>query len=183
MKKLLAAIITTSLLSTPALSADKVLAVVNGKEITEKQLNEAIKDLPPNYQNLKGKPEFRKMLLENLVKEELLFQQARREGIEKEPEVQRKIELAKRRIIIQALLEKHVKPGKVQVSEKEALDFYNKNRAQFRDANGKQIPFNSLRPFIVQSLKQKKEEEALRRAINSYISTLEKKAKVEFRTK
>ena len=166
-----------------ALAAEKILARVNGKPITEKDLNQVMESLPPNYKSLENNPAFRKQLLNNMVKEELLYQEALKEGVEKDPEVQREIALMKKRILVQALLRKHIKIGKVEVSDSEAKAFYEKNKDRFTDANGKPVPYASLKPFIVQSLKRQKEQEMFKKALNSYVSQLEKHSKVEIYSK
>ncbi len=163
--------------SSPA--AEKVLAVVNGKKITEKELNERINSLPPNFNTLKKNPQFKKMMLENMVREELLYQEALKEGIDKLPEVKKEIEMAKRQIIINNLLKRKVKVPKVKVSEEEARKFYEENKSRFT-ANGKTIPFNQLKPFIIESLRKQKEQKALQEAINNYIKNLEKKNRIKF---
>jgi len=104
----------------------KVLAEVNGKKITDKDLNRVIDSLPPQYRTLKNNPQFRKQMLNNMVKEEVLYQEALKEGVDKNPQVRQEIEAMKRRIIVQYLLRKHVKPPKVKVTEREAKEFYEK---------------------------------------------------------
>ncbi|WP_457680879.1 SurA N-terminal domain-containing protein [Thermovibrio sp.] len=181
MKKLITATLIIAATASSALSAEKVVATVNGKKITEKELNETIKNLPPSYNNLKKNPEFRKMVLENMVREELLYQEAIKEGLENNPKVKEEIEKAKRRILIQALLRKHIKLPPIKVSEQEARAFYEKNKRMFLDPNGKPVPFESLKPFIIQSLKRKKEQQAFQEAVERYIKELEKKEKVEIK--
>jgi len=162
-----------------ALAAGKILARVNGKPITEEDLKQVMETLPPNYKSLENNPQFRKQLLNNMIKEELLYQEALKEGLEKDPEVQKEIELMKKRILVQALIKRHVKPEKVKVSDSEAKAFYEKNKKRFTDANGKPVPYSSLKPFIVQSLKQQKEQEMFRKALDRYVSQIEKHSRVE----
>ncbi len=181
-KSLIALSVALSLVGS-ALAAEKILAKVNGKSITEKDFKEVVKSLPPSYKTLENNPQFKKQLLNNMVKEELLYQEALKEGIEKDPEVQKEIALMKKRILVQALLKKHINLNKVEVSDSEAKAFYEKNKARFTDANGKPVPYSALKPFIIQSLKQQKEQELFRKELNSYVSQLEKKSKVEIYVK
>lgn len=183
LRKTLVALSVALFVGGSALAAEKILAKVNGKAITEKDLNQVMESLPPNYKTLEKNPTFRKQLLNNMVKEELLYQEAIKEGVEKDSRVQREIETMKKRILVQALLRKHIKLGSVQISDSEAKAFYEKNKERFTDANGKPVPFSSLKPFIVQSLKQQKEQEMFKEALNKYVSQLEKKSKVEIYVK
>ncbi|ADU96883.1 SurA N-terminal domain-containing protein [Thermovibrio ammonificans] len=178
MKKLTVALLTLVVATSSAASA-KVLAEVNGKKITDKDLNAAIDSLPPQYHTLKNNPTFRKRMLENLVKEELLYQEALKEGLENDPAFKRRLEQIKKRLLVQYLLSKHVKPPKVEVTKKEAKAFYEKNKKMFTDATGKQVPFSAVEPFIMENLKRQKEQEALNRAVENYVKNLEAHAKVK----
>ena len=179
MKKTLLTLSIVAVTFTCASAADKVLARVNRKSITESQLEEVLNRLPANYNSVKNNPQFRKQILNTLINQELLYQEAKRENIEKDKKVQEQIEEAKKQIVINALLEKHLKINDVKVSDEEAKAFYEKNKAQFTDANGKQVPFDTVKPFIVQTLEQQKKREAFMMAFNKYIDELKKKNKVE----
>ncbi|MEO2069563.1 MAG: SurA N-terminal domain-containing protein [Desulfurobacteriaceae bacterium] len=109
MKKLVLATAIIALVSSNSLAGDKVLAKVNGKPITESDLNKALNSLPEKYSSVKGNTEFRKRVLETLINQELLFQEAQKEGIPQNPKVRKQIEEAKKKIIINALLKKHLK--------------------------------------------------------------------------
>jgi peptidyl-prolyl cis-trans isomerase C len=179
MKRTLLTLSIVAVTSISASAADKVLAKVNGKSITESQLEEVVNRLPANYNSVKNNPQFREQILNTLINQELLYQEAEKEKIEKDKKVQEQIEEAKKQIVINALLEKHLKINDVKVSDEEAKAFYEKNKAQFRDANGKQVPFDAVKPFIVQTLEQQKRKEAFMTAFNKYINELKKKSKVE----
>ncbi len=183
LRKALLALVVSLSVSGSSFAADKVLAKVNGKTITEKDLKQVMETLPPNYKTLENNPTFRKQLLENMVKEELLYQEALKEGVDKDPKVRKEIELMKKRILVQALLRKHIKLHPPEVTDKEAKAFYEKNKERFRDANGKYVPFAQLKPFIIQSLKRQKEQEEFRKAVDKYISQIEKHSKVEIYAK
>ncbi len=179
MKKLLFAVSAVLVLSGSSFAADKILAKVNGKAITESQLQSFLDSLPPNYNKLKQNPNFRKQVLNSLINEELLYQEAKKEKLEDSPEVKKQMEEAKKKILINALLKKHVKVSNISISDKEVKEFYEKNKSQFVDANGKPVPYESLKSVLKQTLQQQKEQEAVRSAVNAYINELRKKNKVE----
>ncbi|ADY73526.1 peptidyl-prolyl cis-trans isomerase domain-containing protein [Desulfurobacterium thermolithotrophum DSM 11699] len=179
MKKLLFSLSMVAVTSLTAQGSDKILAKVNGKPITESQLEEVLKGLPAKYNSVKNNPQFQSQVLNSLINQELLYQEAKKEGIEKNAKVQRQIKEAKEQILINALLEKHLKISKVKVSDKEARAFYEKNKKRFTDANGKQISFEAVKLFIVQSLEQQKRRQLLSASLNRYIEKLKKENKVE----
>lgn len=179
MKKSLLALSLVAVTSFSASAADKVLAKVNGTPITESQLREVLNRLPASYSSLKSNPSFRQHVLNTLINQQLLYQEARKENVEKDKTVQRQIEEVKKQILINALLSKHLKVNNVKVSDKEAKAFYEKNKFRFIDANKKLVPFKSVKPKIFKFLKQQKMRQAFRMAFNNYISKLRKANKVE----
>jgi len=183
MKRALTALILALAVGATSYGGEKVIAEVDGKKITEKEVNQFIQNLPPQYNALKNDPNFKKRVVELLVNQELLYQEALKEGVDKDPEVKEEIERAKRAIVVQALLKKKVKPPHVSVSEKEVKEFYEKNKKQFTDPNGKPIPFAQLKPFIEQQLKQEKERRAFDAAVNKYIESIKGKHKVVIKEK
>jgi peptidyl-prolyl cis-trans isomerase C len=179
MKRLILTAAIITMIGSNSFAEDKILAKVNGKAITESDLNNAIEKLPEKYLSLRNNPKFRKEVLKTLIDQELLFQEAQKEGILSDPKVKKQIEDAKKQIIINALLEKHLKLNEVKVSDEEARAFYERNKNRFTDANGKQVPFESLKPFIIQTLKEQKRQEALMAAFNRFVKELKKKNSVE----
>ena len=178
MKRLILTAAIITMIGSNSFAEDKILAKVNGKAITESDLNNAIEKLPEKYLSLRNNPKFRKEVLKTLIDQELLFQEAQKEGILSDPKVKKQIEDAKKQIIINALLEKHLKLNEVKVSDEEARAFYERNKNRFTDANGKQVPFESLKPFIIQTLKEQKRQEALMAAFNRFVKELKKKNSV-----
>jgi peptidyl-prolyl cis-trans isomerase, EpsD family len=78
----------------------QVLAKVNGKEITVLQFNYLL------ARQSKANNDIKQTLLDNLVEQELLVQQAETLKLDRNPEVLQSIEFAKRQVLAQAALEK-----------------------------------------------------------------------------
>ncbi len=107
----------------------EILATVDGKyEITLTEFNQRIEKLPERYQEVinKNKPEF----LNELVINVLLYNEALKKGLEKDKEVKDVLEEAKKKILISKLLQEEVE-GKVNVSQDEIREYYDKNRDKF----------------------------------------------------
>ena len=173
MKKAILMLTLLAAITSSATAGDRIVAKVNGKPIMESRLEEIISGLPENFSKVKNNPEFRRQILDAVIGEELLYQEACREDIEKDPVIRRRIEEARRKILINALLRKHVKVA--EITDKEAKAFYEKHKDQFTDATGKQITYSALKPFIVQTLQQ----QAVKTAVNNYIEELKKQNKIE----
>jgi peptidyl-prolyl cis-trans isomerase C len=178
MKRILTALSLALAIGTASYAAEKVVAEVDGRKITEGDIKEFIQNLPPQFDAVKNEPSFKKRVRELLVNEELLYQEALKEGLDKDPEVQKEIERAKRRIMVQALLRKKIKLPEVKVTEKEIKDYYEKNKKLFTGPDGKPVPLAQVKPFIEQQLRQEKERKAFDAAVNRYVESIKGKHKI-----
>ena len=97
------------------------IAKVNGRVITLEEFNRKFPLLQPLYTN---KVATKQDVLDDLIKRELGVQEARRQNIEKDPEVQEEIQT----VLYQALLKKSLAKefDKITVSDKEAEAWYEK---------------------------------------------------------
>lgn len=116
----------------PPVKEDKsqvVVAVVNGRRITLAELEEQLGQAPPavRLQIRKNTEQF----LDGVVQSELLYQEALRRRLESVPEVDKRIALAKRRILIEEFVRREVQRS-VQVSDGDLRAFFGANRDRFR---------------------------------------------------
>jgi peptidyl-prolyl cis-trans isomerase C len=116
------------------------------KEMGEKELlrvNDASISLEEFYQLSEGQSLEGKMRLLNekglrdflenyVVTRELLYQEAKKKGFEKNPEIRMKVENFKRMMLIDALMEEMLK-GKTEVSEAEIQQYYKENQDRFTE--------------------------------------------------
>ena len=114
-------------LTTPS---GKTLVSVNGKKITEGDV-EFLGNVNPRIKAQLATPSGKKRILENLVEQELLYQEAVKKGINRDPEVRAKAELYRRVIVAQSLLDKELE----QASNK----FYEENPGEFKKLKMSQI--------------------------------------------
>lgn len=99
------------------------LAVVNGEEITQRQLNDELQraNVPAAQQEAASK-----QLLEALVDRQLLLSEAVKEKTDRDPNVMQAVERAKAQIIAQAYMQKKL-TAVAKPSKSEIEDYYNKN--------------------------------------------------------
>ena len=108
-KNLIAALVA-GLAVHGAMAADAV-ATVNGKAIPQ-----AYADALMAEQTAKGAPdskELRDAVREELVRREILFQAAKKAGVDKKPEVQTQVELARQAVVLRAYLQDFVSANEV----------------------------------------------------------------------
>jgi len=88
-------------------SSGKVLAEVNGNKITEGDI-EFLGSVNPRIQAQLANPVGRQKIVDNLIDQSILYQQALKKGINRSPKVKAKIDLYRRVIISQAYLDLEV---------------------------------------------------------------------------
>ena len=82
----------------------KTLAVVNGEILTEGTLRKEVENLPPYVRPILETPAGRAQFLESVITRDLLMREALRRGIDRRPEVADRIAMARKSIVLEALL-------------------------------------------------------------------------------
>jgi len=145
-----------------------ILATVNGTPITSEELDREWETLPSQYRDVfhEDKEEF----LNQLITEKILLQEAERQGLENEKEVQEKIEKDtehRKEILIQELIQSIAKG--VQVSPEEIRKLYEELKKEILDE-----PFEEVKDQLKVYLLQQKTKEKL----EAWVEELKSKAKI-----
>ncbi|MCY6960727.1 peptidylprolyl isomerase [Clostridium brassicae] len=109
---------------------NKVLAIVNGKEITEKDLQTAMLRFPQDRRGFLASEQGKKQLIEQLVAFELFYNYGKDNGIEETETYKEALEATKRELITQLSIENTLK--NVELTDKEVEDYYNANKEGFK---------------------------------------------------
>ncbi|AWI07536.1 peptidylprolyl isomerase [Clostridium drakei] len=110
---------------------NKVLAVVNGKEITQVDLDSTIKRFPNERQGYLQTEAGKKQLLEEIISFELIYNYAKDNNMENDSDYIAQLEMAKKEILTQTAIAKVMQ--QVSVEDKEVEDYYNANKENFKD--------------------------------------------------
>lgn len=111
--------------------SSQVLAKVGGKEITIGYFERQLRDLPESTRRLvRGTGEA--ALLNGIINRELLYQEAKKRKLDRDPEVRRKIEDMDENVLVNVLIENEA-AKETNIGEDEARLYYNSHPAQFRD--------------------------------------------------
>lgn len=94
--------------------AAKVVAKVGDREITVGEVTEQINRLSPYIRRRWAAPEKRKEFLQKLIRIELLSQEAERQGLAEDPEVQRTVKQVMIRLMVKNDLEKELLPTSIE---------------------------------------------------------------------
>lgn len=109
---------------------NKILATVNGKAITEQDLNMAMTRFPQENQAFFATEQGKAQLLEQLISFELVHKYAEDEKLSETEEYKSQLEILKKDLLIQAGVKKIL--DAVTVTEEEVKDFYNNNPDMFK---------------------------------------------------
>jgi len=130
--------ILSAVLLTTSIASAQALVTVNGKEISQKDVETALMNatqgrfnqVPPEKQ-----AQFRKQVLEQLVGRELVYQDSKKTGIIKSKEFKEEYkkvqEILKKDIAIQIWKKKLAE--KIKVSNKELKKYYDENKEEFKE--------------------------------------------------
>lgn len=124
--KLAAVLLASALLSSPLLAADKPFVKVNGATVSQSFADTFIAE-----QKAKGaadSPELRNAVREELIRREILFQETKKAGLDKKPDIAAQAEAAKQAILIRSYVQDYIK--KHPIEEAQLRADYAKVKAQ-----------------------------------------------------
>ncbi len=133
MKRIVFFLLTVSLLFACAKKEEKkeaYLAKVGDSVITQADFEREIKTLPEFVQKMFEGTSGRERFLDELIKKELLYKEALKKGLNKDPEYIKKVEDFKKITLVGLLLQREIE-SKVKVSDQEIKDYYEKNKEKF----------------------------------------------------
>jgi peptidyl-prolyl cis-trans isomerase C len=109
---------------------DEVIVKAGSSKLTKKELQEDLKSLPPQTKAFLASPEGVNRLKDELIKREVLYEEARKKGIEKSEDFKKRMEEFKKITLINMLLEQEIK-NMQNVTENEAKEYYEKHKDEF----------------------------------------------------
>lgn len=109
---------------------NKVLAIVQGREITESDLEFLLKGLPPQQAMQFNSEAGRKQLLQELINQEVLYLDAKEKGLDKSEDYINELEKVSENLLKQYAVRELL--NKVVVNDEEASEYYNTHKDQFK---------------------------------------------------
>ena len=120
---LFALLLAASACSDKPADPSKALAVINGKEITVGEFDLRWSQMPESARQSYASPEGRKKFLEELITRELLLQEAKKRGLDRDRALVERVERFKERSILDNLMKEEV-DARVTVTQDEIKAFY-----------------------------------------------------------
>ncbi|WP_461207515.1 peptidylprolyl isomerase [Clostridium sp. DL1XJH146] len=109
---------------------NKILAVVNGSEIKESDIQEAIMRFPQERRAMFANEQGKKQLLDQLVSFELFYSYGKEIEIEKNEEYTKRLEVLVKELSAQVAIESVLK--NVKLDEEDVTEYYNANKDMFK---------------------------------------------------
>ena len=110
------------------LSPETILASFGGQTITLGEFNQLWEEVPKEYKLQLDKS----MVLDQVISEKLLIQEAKNMGLEKDNDVLEQIKKMTEQILVQVLIEREIL-DKVDVNDEEISEYYEENKVSFTE--------------------------------------------------
>ena len=130
---LAAALLVGALISAPAMAAGKAFVTVNGVAIPQNLADTFIAE--QKAQGAPDSPELKNAVREELIRRELLIQEAKKAGIDKRADVSAQADAARQAIFIRAFVQDYLKKNPITDAQLKAD--YDKIKAQLGDTEYK----------------------------------------------
>ncbi|MFC2061644.1 hypothetical protein ACFLUV_03955, partial [Elusimicrobiota bacterium] len=102
---------------------EEIIAYIGSKKITVKDFRNKIGNLPDYYMGFMATQGGKRQYLSGMIKEEVLLQKARDLDIDKRSEVSRRLENAKREVLLGSVIG-YLNENKVRISDQDIRDYY-----------------------------------------------------------
>lgn len=109
---------------------DKILAIVNGNELTEGDLEYTISKFPPERRRMFSTEAGKKQLLDQMVSFELIYLYGKENNLDKEESYLASLKNAEKEILTQVAINNVLKDA--EVTEEEANKYYNEHIDEFK---------------------------------------------------
>jgi peptidyl-prolyl cis-trans isomerase C len=109
----------------------ETLAEVNGNIITTEDFKKEVEGLPPYLKPVAETEEGRRDLLDRMIVRNIILQQAKKDGLDKSPEIAAKLEELKQQLVVEVFLKKKLEE-QANISDADLKKFYDENIDKFK---------------------------------------------------
>jgi peptidyl-prolyl cis-trans isomerase C len=102
-----------------------VVATYSGKKLTSADVVAEIERLPGPSRAYLSAPDRKRQFVENMILNDLLFEEGKKQGYDKDPEIDRQITDMRKRLVVQKLMRELQKPP--EITDAQAKQYYDDN--------------------------------------------------------
>lgn len=107
---------------------EEVAAVIDGKEVTVAMIDERIEKMPEQYRAFATK--HKKEVLDEMIAEQLLYQEARKRKLNEDPDIKELMDEAVKKVLLSKLVEDETKKS-IPVSDDDVKKHYQENKEHY----------------------------------------------------
>ena len=144
-----------------------VVAKIGNREITQGDIDFELNQLPPYMKAQFNTKEKKLQFLKQYILTELLYDKAKREQLDKDPEILEAAFQAKREIMVRKLLQREIEQN-VQIDPSDVELYYNAHQDKYVEKDDKgdvkrQKSFEEVKKQVAQDLAMERQQEAVER--------------------
>lgn len=113
-------------------------ATVGNSKISVEDLTARLAAFPPQYQQALQQKENRLKVLDQMIDEEVVLEAARRQGFDKNKELEKQIKTSERQMLLNFFVQEKIDKA-ITVTDDDLRNYYNANSAQFKEAELRQL--------------------------------------------
>lgn len=102
-----------------------VVATYSGKKLTSADVLAEIERLPGPSRTYLSAPDRKRQFVENMILNDLLFEEGKKQGYDKDPDIDRQIVDMRKRLVVQKLMRELQKPP--EITDEQAKQYYDDN--------------------------------------------------------
>ena len=108
---------------------DEVVATYAGRRLTRGQVLQELERLPGPSRAYLSAPDRKRQFVENMILNDLLFDEGKAEGFDRDPDIERQVNDLRKRLVVQKVMRKYQTPP--EVTDDEARAYYEANKALY----------------------------------------------------
>ncbi|NLH51086.1 MAG: hypothetical protein GX444_21120 [Myxococcales bacterium] len=143
----------------------EVVAWVNDQPIPKEQLEKVVAEAPEYIQAQLKTEAGKRNMVDTMVQAELVYQKAVQEGYLNKPEVQAKLDMVKKQVVVGEYLQGLIKAAIKQPTDEELRKFYDSNPQMAK------MDFEQVKGMIAQRLTQQQQMEEYNKIVNQLKTT------------
>ena len=128
--------------TAPAIDPAKVVLKVGDQTMTAQQYTDLVNDVLPEQSRAMAQGPSKRMFADKIVDIKLLAGEAKRQGLEKDPKIQRQMDLLREQVLAQAVVEKTQKSG----DDAALIKYYEEHKSEFEQAKARHILIRVTNP-------------------------------------
>lgn len=145
MKKIVLSVLASLTLTVSSLSAENVLATVNGEDITNAEIAQILRNPKIKFNTLPK--ETKKKVINQAIEKKLLTIEAMKSGVQDKDSYKSALEKLKKDLALEIWMQTEFK--KIKITENDKVSFYNKNKDKFKTQEALEA-----RHILVKTLKE-----------------------------